>query len=146
VKVAVYIKASRQEVWDAIKDVSTHVEWMADAESIRITSPQREGVGTTFDCATRVGPLRLTDRMEITAWDPGRAMGVRHFGVVSGDGHFRLKRRPGGTLFMWEERLAFPRWMGGSVGRTVATPVLRRIWLGNLRRLKARIERGGPLH
>jgi hypothetical protein len=140
-KVGILIRASKAEVWDAISDLADHVSWMADAEAITFTSERTSGVGTTFDCDTRVGPFRLTDRMEITEWDPGRTMGVRHVGVVSGTGQFRLKRRPGGTLFVWEERLVFPRWMGGTVGRTVATPLLRRLWLGNLRRLKARVER-----
>jgi hypothetical protein len=117
---------------------------MADAEAIRFTSDHREGVGTSFECDTRVGPFRLTDTMEIVDWRPERVMGVRHTGVVSGAGSFRLKLRPGGTLFMWEERLVFPRWLGGPVGRAVATPFLRRLWLGNLRRLKARVEHPGP--
>ncbi|MCU1460823.1 MAG: Polyketide cyclase / dehydrase and lipid transport [Acidimicrobiales bacterium] len=140
-KVGILIRASKAEVWDAISDIADHVSWMADAEAITFTSERTSGVGTTFDCDTRVGPFRLTDRMEITEWDPGRTMGVRHVGMVSGTGQFRLKRRPGGTLFLWEERLVFPRWMGGAVGRAVATPLLHRLWLGNLRRLKARVER-----
>lgn len=118
---------------------------MEDAVAIRFTSSRRRGVGTTFDCDTRVGPLRLTDRMEITEWRPGRAMGIRHVGVVTGEGRFVLRRRllrGGGTRFTWEERLVFPWWMGGPFGAVVGGQVLRLVWRRNLRNLKRRVESG----
>ena len=63
-------------VWQSVEDIASHVEWMADAEAIRFTSASTHGVGTTFDCDTKIGPLRLTDRMEITEWIPNATMGV----------------------------------------------------------------------
>jgi hypothetical protein len=114
---------------------------MADAESIRFTSKGRRGVGTTFECVTRVGPLALTDVMEVTSWATGREMGVRHTGVVTGEGRFTLRRARGGrTRFTWEERLVFPWWLGGRLGGVVGAQVLKRIWKGNLRRLRAGFE------
>lgn len=135
------IEAAPEEVWAALADISTHVEWMADAEAIRFVSDQREGVGTAFDCDTKVGPLRLVDRMEVTSWEPGRRMGVRHSGLVTGQGEFTLT--PAGTDgtatdFAWTETLVFPWYFAGPVGAAVAAPVLRRIWAGNLRRLRER--------
>lgn len=141
VEVAVVVDAPPRRVWADVADVASHVEWMADAVDIRFTGPRRSGVGTTFDCDTRIGPLRLVDRMEVTEWRPGRAMGVRHTGLVTGEGRFTLHRARGGrTRFTWEERLVFPWWLGGPVGATVGSVVLRRVWAGNLRRLKQRIE------
>lgn len=128
-------------MWDAVEDLSSHVEWMRDAEAIRFTSAKRRGVGTSFDCDTRVGPFRLRDRMEVTEWRPERTIGIRHSGVVTGEGRFRLRRAaPGRTRFTWEEELHFPAWLGGPVAGFVARPVLRRLWRGNLRRLKAHVE------
>ena len=131
-------------MWSSIKDIGSHVEWMEDAVSIRFTSSRRSGVGTSFDCETRVGPLQLTDRMEVTEWRPGRAMGIRHVGLVTGEGRFSLRRRlwGGGTRFTWEERLVFPWWMGGPVGAVVGGQVLRLVWRRNLRNLKRRVEAG----
>ncbi len=125
-----------------MRDIGSHVRWMQDAEAIRITSPRATGVGTTFECDTRVGPLKLTDRMEITEWRERKAMTIRHTGLVRGVGRFTLKLRPGGTLFTWEERLRFPWWLGGPVTGALATPLLRRIWKANLATLKEMVESG----
>lgn len=146
ITVSTTIDASPAAVWAAVEDIGSHVEWMGDAEAIRFTSASTSGVGTTFDCETRVGPLRLTDRMEITRWEPGRTMGVRHVGLVAGEGAFTLSpagrrfRRRSATRFEWSERLVFPWWMGGPVGGIVGGRVMRAIWKQNLRRLKARVE------
>lgn len=141
IRVSTRIAAPPSRVWADVRDISSHVEWMADAEAIRFTSGRRSGVGTTFDCDTRVGPFRLTDRMEVTEWREGRVIGIRHVGVVTGEGRFRL-RRSGlrGTRFTWSETLRFPWWMGGSVGGVVGGAVLRLVWRRNLHRLKARFE------
>ena len=145
-QVSVQIDASPEEVWRAVEDVERHRDWMLDAAEIRFVGPRRRGVGTTFDCDTRLGPFRLTDRMTITEWRPGKAMGVSHDGVVTGTGRFTLKRlgrrRGGGTRFRWEERLRFPWWLGGRVGALVAHPVLAAVWRRSLRNLKAIVEGG----
>ena len=131
-------------VWAVVEHVDTHVDWMADAETIRFLTAQTSGVGTSFECVTRIGPVRLTDRMEITEWEPGRAMGVRHDGVVTGAGRFTIEPLDDGrrSRFAWEEELRVPWWLGGRVGSAIGGPaVLQRIWQGNLRRLRPLVER-----
>ena len=100
-----HLDASPVEVWAHLRDIADHVTWMADAETIRLTSAQTEGQGTTFECDTKVGPLRLTDVMEITEWEPERRMGVRHTGVVTGTGRFTLAPSArGGTILSWDAK------------------------------------------
>jgi uncharacterized protein YndB with AHSA1/START domain len=141
VKVSTTIDAPPKVVWAAVEDISRHVDWMEDAAAIRFTSHRHDGVGATFDCDTKIGPFRLIDRMEITEWRPGKAMGVRHVGLVTGDGRFTLQRRRGGrTTFTWDERLTFPLWMGGPVGGVVGKRILRRVWRRNLENLRARLD------
>ena len=141
IRVSTVIDATPKEVWASIEDVETHTEWMADAVAIRFLTDRTSGVGTRFECDTRVGPLGLTDVMEITEWKPRKAMGVRHVGVVTGEGVFTLKRaRHGRTRFQWSEEMVFPWWMGGPLGGVVGGRILRRIWKANLRQLKARVE------
>jgi hypothetical protein len=142
VEVSIIIDRPPSAVWRSVEDIASHVDWMADAEAIRFTSPSTRGVGTTFDCETKIGPFRLTDRMTITEWVPEATMGVSHTGTVTGTGRFRLRAVGiGHTEFTWEEMLTFPRWMGGSAGALIGTPVLRQIWKRNLQRLKEKIER-----
>ena len=142
IRVEETILAPPEAVWAAIEDISTHVRWMEDAVAIRFTSTARTGVGVTFDCDTRIGPLRLTDRMAVTEWDPPRAMGIRHAGMVTGAGRFRLDAQGASTRFIWEEDITFPAWMGGAAGGAAARPLLRRVWGRNLARLKALVEQG----
>ena len=128
-------------VWATVEDIATHTRWMADAESIEFVTDQRSGVGTEFDCRTRVGPLATTDRMRVTEWEPGAVMGIEHRGVVTGTGRFTL-RAVGADLteFCWTEELVFPKAMGGGLGERAGRPVLERIWRANLRRLRALAE------
>jgi len=138
-KVATTVDASVQEVWADLSDISSHVEWMNDAVALRFTSDQTSGVGTTFDCDTQVGPFRLTDKMEITEWVHGKAIGVRHVGLVAGEGVITLRRkRRDRTQVVWAERLTFPWWMGGPIGAFAAKPVLGWVWRGSMRNLSAR--------
>lgn len=144
IRVSTTIDAPPAQVWDEVRHIDRHVHWMADAAAITFTSSSRSGVGTTFDCITKVGPIALTDRMEITEWRDGKVMGVRHVGLVTGTGRFTLTRARGGrTRFTWEERLRFPLWMGGRVGGVVGGRIMKRIWKRNLRVLKELVEHGG---
>jgi hypothetical protein len=126
------IAADIPVVWDALADLGAHVEWMADASAIRFTSARTEGVGTTFDCDTKVGPLQLLDRMEVTEWEPEMSMAVRHVGLVTGEGRFTLAPARTGTDLTWEEELRFPWW----IPELPAALVLRQIWRRNLRRFE----------
>jgi uncharacterized protein YndB with AHSA1/START domain len=141
IRVSTTIDATPRRVWATVDDIGSHVRWMADAHAIRFRAGPRRGVGTTFECDTRVGPLRLTDIMEITSWKPRRRMGVRHTGVVTGSGEFTLRRVRGRrTRFAWSERLWFPWWLGGPAGAVVGRLVLGLVWRRNLANLKRLVE------
>ena len=138
IKVSIEIEATPEKVWQIVEPIERHVDWMHDAVAIRFTSDQKRGVGTAFLCDTKVGPIRLTDKMEITEWVPGKAMGVKHIGIVTGTGVFTLEPLNNGarTLFKWEEKLVFPWFLGGPLGAfTGGKVVLRQIWKRNLRGL-----------
>ncbi len=143
VTVSIDITAPPEVVWAAVEVVERHVDWMADAVAIRFESEQERGVGTTFLCDTKIGPIKLTDRMEITRWDPGEAMGVRHSGIVTGSGVFTLEPLAGGTRtkFTWTESLEYPWYLGGRLGAAASGRVLLGpLWRRNLKRLKSLVE------
>jgi carbon monoxide dehydrogenase subunit G len=139
--VSTVVDAPPARVWDYVRDVATHIEWMDDAVAIRFISAQRQGVGTTFECDTRIGPLRLTDTMVVTSWEPGRAIGIRHHGLIGGTGRLTLRRRGRRrTKVTWAERLRFPWWLGGPAGALVGGRVLRRVWRRDLANLRGRFS------
>ncbi len=152
VTVSIDLDATPGEVWRVVEPIERHVDWMADAVSIRFETDQTRGVGTEFLCDTKVGPIRLTDRMEITEWMPavdadgttdaqiGR-MGVRHTGIVTGSGVFTIEPIGAGTRFTWSENLEFPWYLGGRLGEIVGGKlVLGRIWRRNLQALRRVVD------
>lgn len=175
IRVSTVINARADRVWDDVRHIASHVEWMKDAVSIKFDDdnnpasdprsdgssdgpddasenaavdpaddPRREGVGVRFSCRTKVGPIVLNDRMEVTEWTEGRLIGIRHQGLVTGEG--RLQINPiddTRTEVVWEEQLLFPARMGGPIGARLARPILRRIWTSNLTRLAARFRTAG---
>ena len=139
IKVSTTLNAAPEVVWQDVEDISSHPEWMADAVGIRFLTEQTSGVGTRFECATKVGPFRLNDVMEITEWDPPKAMGVVHKGLVTGTGRFTLDAQWGNrTRFQWKEELSFPLWLGGPIGALASTPVLSWVWRRSMRNLQRR--------
>lgn len=142
IRVSVDIAAPVQKVWDVVEPVERHIDWMADAVAIRFQTEQTRGTGTTFFCDTKVGPIKLVDVMTITAWEPGKVMGVKHTGVVTGTGEFTLEAiDEANTRFTWTESLTFPWWLGGPIGAFVGGQiVMKAIWRRNLRELKKLVE------
>lgn len=142
IRVSIDIPAPLESVWREAADLASHAEWMADAESIEFLTDSRAGTGTQMRVATRVGPLRTQDVMTVTSWEDQKSIGVRHEGVVTGEGHFELSRIAGGTRFTWSEDLRFPLHLGGPVTAFFAKPVLAWIWSRNLRGLSDRVLSG----
>jgi uncharacterized protein YndB with AHSA1/START domain len=139
IRVRTTIDAPPSTVWAYLADIDSHVQWMHEALRIRFVTSRTSGIGTRYECDTKVGPFQTTDVMEITEWRPGKAMGVRHVGLVTGSGRFTLHRKRGGrTRFTWTERLRFPLRRGGPIAAYASKPVLRRVWKRNLRNLAAR--------
>ena len=140
IEVSVDIAASPETVWSDVSVLESHVEWMADAESIEFDSDSRAGVGTVMRVLTKVGPLHTTDIIRVLEWDPPHRIGVRHEGLVTGTGEFNLVPTPDGTRFVWAEDLEMPLYFGGRLGAAVAKPILELIWRKNLQRLAARFR------
>ena len=145
ITVSVDIAAGVDAVWREASDLPAHADWMADAESIELLSDQRRGVGTRMKVASKLGPLRTSDVMEVVRWEENSLIGVRHVGLVTGIGEFAISPVAGGTRFTWTEDLRLPWRLGGPIGAYLAKPVLRALWRGNLTRLKKRVESASAL-
>jgi hypothetical protein len=142
VDISQHISASPEVVWAELRQIDRHVHWMLDAAAIRFISPQHEGLGTKFECDTKIGPLKVTDVMEVTEWVEGKNIRVRHTGVVTGEGNLAITpETDGSTLIRWTEKLAFPWYFGGPIGAQVARPIFILVWRGNLKRLAAQVTK-----
>ena len=97
-----------------------------------------EHLASCPDC--RHANATLRDVMTITEWVNESHMSVRHQGLVTGEGTFRLTENGNDTTVTWTERLRFPLWLGGPLGELVARPIFLLIWRGNLRRLAQIVE------
>jgi carbon monoxide dehydrogenase subunit G len=140
IKVSIDIPQPPEVVWADVARLETHVEWMADADSIEFEGEQRDGVGTTMKVLTKIGPLKTVDVIRVLVWEPPRTIEVRHEGLVVGEGAFLLIPTHTGTRFQWAEDLVMPWYLGGPLGALAAKPVLAFVWRRNLRRLAARFE------
>lgn len=143
VEMTVWFDAPVERVWAELADLRSHPEWMRDAGSVEFVDEQTSGVGTELIVPTRVGPFRTSDVMTVVGWEEGRLIEVEHRGAVSGVGRFELRRSGTGTQLEWSETLRFPWWLASRFGAWIARPVLRRIWRGNLDRLRSRVECSG---
>ena len=113
----VRVRASAQQVWDAVVDWPRQREWIW---ATRVHGGH--GVGATVTGRTAVGPVGFTDTMVITEWDPPRRCVVRHTGrLVRGAGIFEVREDGPECEFRWTEdlQLPFPATVGALVGRLV---------------------------
>lgn len=140
IKVSQMVTQPVDVVWQAIADLASHVKWMKDAVSLEFLTDRASGVGTTMEVATRVGPLRTIDVIEVTDWMEGSHIDVKHKGLITGRGRLAVMSAEDRTIVTWTEDLRFPWWTGGPVAAWVAKPVLASLWKGNLRRLEASLS------
>jgi Polyketide cyclase / dehydrase and lipid transport len=134
------IQACPEVVWRIASELAAQPDWMRDARAVRFLTTRRTGVGVILVCDTRIGPIRLADRLEVTEWDDGRAISIRHDGIVRGTGRFTLAPHPAGTRFTWTEDLRFPWWLGGPAAGVIARPVLAAVFRRDLATLRSLAE------
>jgi Polyketide cyclase / dehydrase and lipid transport len=140
IKISQKVNAPSEVLWTKLSDLASHPTWMKDAESLEFLTNQESGVGAKMRVPTRVGPFRTTDILEITGWVEDESITVRHEGLVKGEGKFTISGDDQASLIKWEEALTFPWWMGGPIGEWFAHPILRLIWVGNLKRFANQIS------
>lgn len=141
------VGVGREVLWVELSQISRHVLWMKDAKRITFTSPIHRGVGTTFDCLTKIGPFKVVDAMDIVTWEEGESIGVVHKGVFRGTGVLAAVVGPDGTsIVRWREEIQFPWFLGGDLTGFLALPIFKHLWRANLIRLSdlMPIDQGTP--
>ena len=141
IEVSTIIYKPIEVVWDEVKIMKNHVNWMQDAAKIDFISENKSGMDTKMKVLTKVGPLSLNDIITVTSWDEMKSIGVVHEGIVTGEGAFYLsKNTENSTRFDWIETLKAPLYLGGPIAELFGGIVLKAIWKKNLNNLRKIIE------
>ena len=90
IEVSTIIYKPIEVVWDEVKIMKNHVNWMQDAAKIDFISENEAGIDTKMNVLTKVGPIKLTDIITVTEWKEKESIGVIHEGIVTGEGIFYL--------------------------------------------------------
>jgi Polyketide cyclase / dehydrase and lipid transport len=128
-----------EEAWRRLLAWEDQITWIVDAVSVRVLTSHRRGAGVIVAVRTRVlGVPLLTDRLEVTVWDPPRRLVMAHRGLVRGVGEWLLQPVGGGSRFTWTEELALPVPILGGLLVLPYRPFMHRLMrrsLSNLERM-----------
>jgi len=142
IKVSTIINKPLEVVWDEVKIMKNHVNWMQDAAKIDFLSLNESGIDTKMKVLTKVGPFSLNDIITVTKWEEMNSIGVVHEGIVTGEGAFCLSENDdNSTKFEWIEELKAPYYLGGPIAEFFGGFVLKFIWKKNLMNLKNILEK-----
>jgi uncharacterized protein YndB with AHSA1/START domain len=134
-----------EEAWSVLTDWERQADWMLDADRVTVVSRRREGVGVRLEVRTRVlGVPAFIEPLEVTAWDPPRRLEIRHGSPVAGAGVWTLDPVPGGTRFIWSERIRLTVPVIGESAAAAYRPVMGRLMDRALRALRDRLMAAGP--
>jgi Polyketide cyclase / dehydrase and lipid transport len=140
--VPVDVNVPAEAVWRKVTDWEGQGDWML-ATRVEVTGAgDGRQAGATLTAVTGVGPLGVTDRMEIVEWDPPRRCVVRHLGrLVRGEGVFEVVPLSAGRArLLWSELLDLPLGQLGRLGWSVLAPVFRAGVAFSLRRMARQCE------
>jgi hypothetical protein len=142
VEASVVVDAPIEQVWRELANIEGQPRWMRDMKAVRIDGPGEIGVGTRAEADVRIFGVQVRDPITITVFERPRHFGIRHEGRFSGSGDIRLEANADGSssLVTWSETLVSP-WLP-SLGASILTPVLRRVFQADLERLRDLVESG----
>lgn len=129
-----------ERAWELLMRWEDQARWMKDADSVRVVTAQREGVGTRVAVRTRVLNVPLfTEQLEVTVWDRPRRLVMAHRSFVRGVGTWSFEPAEGGTRFTWTEDLSLPVPLLGELALRVYRPFMRRLMRGALANLRSHV-------
>lgn len=136
------VAAPAEVVWQTVTDWASQGEWMLGTRVRPTGGGDGRRLGATLEAVTGIGPVGVTDRMEIVEWTPPRRCVVRHLGrVVRGEGVFEvLPLGPERARFRWSELLDLPLGRLGALGWPLVRPAFRAGMAFSLRRVERRCE------
>lgn len=140
--VPVDVNAPAEAVWRMLTDWPGQQEWMLGTRVEVQGGGEGRHLGARLRAVTGVGPLGITDTMEIVEWEPPKRCVVRHTGkVVRGDGVFEVVAlAPDRSRLLWSELLDLPLGAVGALGWRAAAPAFRWGVLRSLQKMARQCE------
>jgi len=136
-EVSAVLPAPIERAWEVLLRWEDQSRWLKDADSVRVLTPEREGIGVEIAVKTRVLHVPLfTERLEVVEWDPPRLLTMAHRSFVRGVGIWLLESDPGGTRFTWTEDLSLPVPVLGELALLVYRPFMRHLMREGVRGLR----------
>jgi carbon monoxide dehydrogenase subunit G len=134
-----------EEAWEMLVDWERQADWMLDADSVRVMSAEREGVGVRLAVRTRLfGIPAFTEPMQVIAWEPPGRLMIRHGGVVEGTGIWTLSPQDGSARFTWTEEVALRVPVLGELAARVYRPLLQLLMDRAMQGLRRAVISRGP--
>ena len=140
---AIDLPALPQIAWHWLTDWERLPEWMTELSQVRVLGPGRGGVGMEAEGRVRIAGITTIDRMRITGWEPPSRLEIAHLGWVRGGGLMICSPRGGGTRLDWSEWFEPPLGVLGRAGMLLLSPLIRRRFEEDLRRLQALLRSAG---
>lgn len=128
------LDAPIERAWEILARWEDQAKWMKDADSVTVTSPNREGVGVRLAVKTRVLNIPLfTEQLEVIAWEPPTRMLMAHRSFIGGVGEWAFATAgEGKTRFTWREDISLPVPVLGELALQVYKPFMRYLMRGAL--------------
>ncbi|MGH3687168.1 MAG: SRPBCC family protein [Pseudonocardiaceae bacterium] len=120
----VNVNAPPETVFAAATDWARQGEWMLGT-TVRVCRGDGCSVGSELAALTGIRGIGVTDRMQITRWEPPARCEMRHLGrVVRGTGVFAVQPRGhDAATFEWTEQLELPLGVLGEWGWPLVRPL-----------------------
>lgn len=137
IQVSGRLPVAPEQAWRVLLRWEDQARWIKDADSVRVLSPSREGLGVRIAVKNRVFNLPLfTEELEVTGWEPPRRLEMAHRSFVRGVGTWTLEPEGSGSRFTWVEELSLPIPLLGELALLVYRPFMRHLMRGALRDLR----------
>jgi hypothetical protein len=115
----------------ALLEWERQADWMRDADSVRVLSANREGVGVRLAVRTRVLNVPMfTEILEVIEWEPPSRLVMAHRSFIRGTGEWLLEPDAVGSRFRWTERLSLPPPVLGELALGAYRPFMRHLMRG----------------
>jgi hypothetical protein len=126
-----------EQAWAFLLRWEDQARWLRDADSVRVLTARREGLGVMLAVRTRVLNVPLfTERLEVVGWEPPRRLVIAHRSFVRGTGTWELEPDPAGSRFAWTEELSLPIPLLGELALLAYRPFLRHLMRGAVEGLR----------